>query len=95
MRSLATARDTVLFTVPRLMPSVAASPSDVWREGCWRFVVYPGSARGRPVDIVFVFCLQSRRSAIRSAVLDADTDKVLGPPGSASLPLSRRLYGFS
>jgi len=24
MRSLATARDTVLFTVPRLMPSVAA-----------------------------------------------------------------------
>ena len=90
MRSLATARDTV----PRLMPSVAASPSDVWREGCWRFVVYPGSTRGRPVDIVFAFYLQSRSPAIRSAVLDADTDEVIGPPGSASLPLSRRLYGF-
>jgi hypothetical protein len=77
MRSLATARDTV----PRLMPSVAASPSDVWREGCWRFVVYPGSTRGRPVDIVFAFYLQSRSPAIRSAVLDADTDEVIGPPG--------------
>ena len=23
----------------------AGSPSDVWREGCYRFVVYPGYAR--------------------------------------------------
>jgi len=56
----------------------AAAPSDVWREGCWRFVVYPGSERGRPVDIVFAVYLQSRRPAIRAAVLDADTDEVLG-----------------
>jgi hypothetical protein len=57
----------------------AAAPSDVWREGCWRFVVYPGSARARQVDIVFAVYLQSRRPAIRAAVLDADTDEVLGP----------------
>ena len=57
----------------------AAAPSDVWREGCWRFVVYPGSERGRPVDIVFAVYLQSRRPAIRAAILDADTDEVLGP----------------
>jgi hypothetical protein len=57
----------------------AGSPSDVWREGCWRFVVYPGYARGRPVDIVFAVYLQSRRPAIRAAVLDADTDAVHGP----------------
>ena len=57
----------------------AGSPSDVWREGCWRFVVYPGYARGRPVDIVFAVYLQSRRPAVRAAVLDADTDEVLGP----------------
>jgi hypothetical protein len=60
----------------------AGSASDVWREGCWRFVVYPGYARGRPVDIVFAVCLQSRRPAVRAAVLDADTDEVLGPTGT-------------
>jgi hypothetical protein len=46
------------------------------------FVVYPGHARGRPVDIVFAVYLQSRRPAIRAAVLDADTDEVLGPTGT-------------
>jgi len=56
--------------------------SDVWREGCWRFVVYTGYARGRPVDIVFAVYLQSRRTAVRAAVLDADTDEVLGPTGT-------------
>jgi hypothetical protein len=56
----------------------AADPVDIWREGCWRFVVYPGIAAGRPVDIVFAVYLQARRPAIRAAVLDAATDEVLG-----------------
>jgi hypothetical protein len=60
----------------------AGAPSDVWREGCWRFVVYPGYARGRQVDIVFAVYLQNRRPAIRAAVLDADTDEVLGRAGT-------------
>jgi len=60
----------------------AAAPSDVWREGCWRFVVYPGMARGRRVDIVFAVYLQARRPVVRAAVLDADTDEVLGPIGT-------------
>jgi hypothetical protein len=55
-----------------------AAPIDVWREGCWRFVVYAGVARGRRVDIVFAVYLQSRRPVIRAAVLDAATDEVLG-----------------
>jgi hypothetical protein len=59
----------------------AGAPSDVWREGCWRFVVYPGYARGRRVDIVFAVYLQNRRPAIRAAVLDADTDEILGRAG--------------
>jgi hypothetical protein len=54
-----------------------AEPVDVWREGCWRFVVYPGIMHGRRVDIVFAVYLQARRPAIRAAVLDADTDEVL------------------
>jgi hypothetical protein len=44
--------------------------------------VYPGHARERPVDIVFAVYLQSRRPAVRAAVLDADTDEVLGPSGT-------------
>jgi hypothetical protein len=69
----------------------AGAPSDVWREGCWRFVVYPGYARGRRVDIVFAVYLQNRRPAIRVAVLDADTDEVLGRPAPATLPISSGL----
>jgi len=69
----------------------AAAPADVWREGCWRFVVYPGFARERRVDIVFAVYLQARRPPIRVAVLDADTDEILGRPELASLSLSSRL----
>jgi hypothetical protein len=57
------------------------APADVWREGCWRFAVYPGIVRGRPVDIVFAIYLQARRPAVRAAVIDADTDEVLAPVG--------------
>ena len=42
-----------------------AAPSDVWREGAGVFVVYPGLARGRRVDIVFAVYLQPRRPPIR------------------------------
>jgi hypothetical protein len=54
-------------------------PVDVWREGCWRFVVFQGVAQGRPVDIVFAVYLQPRRPPIRVAVLDGVTDEVLAP----------------
>jgi hypothetical protein len=60
----------------------SAAPIDVWREGCWRFVVYAGVARDRRVDIVFAVYLQSRRPVIRAAVLDAHTDEVLGLAGT-------------
>jgi hypothetical protein len=60
----------------------SAAPVDVWREGCWRFVVYAGVARGRRVDIVFAVYLQARRPVIRAAVLDAHTDEILGLAGT-------------
>jgi len=59
----------------------APAPDDVWREGCWRFVVYPGSAHGRAVDIVFAIYLQARRPPIRVAVLDAKAEGP-GPAGA-------------
>lgn len=56
---------------------VGDAPVDVWREGCWRFVVFQGVARGRAVDIVFAVYLQARRPPIRVAVLDEATDEVV------------------
>lgn len=50
---------------------VATEPNDVWREGCWRYAVFPGIVGGRPVDVVFAVYLQHRRPPIRAAVVDA------------------------
>jgi hypothetical protein len=55
---------------------ISDGPADVWREGCWRFVVFQGAAHGRPVDIVFAVYLQARRPPIRAAVLDARATNV-------------------
>jgi hypothetical protein len=49
-----------------------------------------GCSRGRRVDIVFAVYLQARRPPI-PAVLDADTDEILGRPELVSLSLARRL----
>jgi len=62
----------------------AAEPSDVWREGCWRFVMYPGTAAGRRVDVVFAVYMQGRRPPVRAAVLDAATDEVITGGASAA-----------
>ena len=67
----------------------SAAPIDVWREGCWRFVVYAGFARGRRIDIVFAVYLQARRPVIRAAVLDAHTDEVLGLAETREFPAMR------
>jgi hypothetical protein len=58
------------------------APADIWREGCWRYVLYSGESGDRRVDLVFVVSLWSRRPQVRVAVLDAITDEVLtdAPP---------------
>jgi hypothetical protein len=64
---------------------VSDQPVDVWRELCWRFLVYPGRYGGRDVEVVFAVYLRARRPAVRAAVVDAVTDDVL-PPISALAP---------
>jgi hypothetical protein len=49
---------------------VAAAPVDVWREGCWRFVVYPGMLASRRVDVVFAVHLAGRGAPVRVGMLD-------------------------
>jgi hypothetical protein len=66
----------------------ALKPNDVWREGCWRYVVYPGFANGRAVDIVFAVYLQARRPPVRAAIVDASTDEALARLGTA-IPAQR------
>jgi hypothetical protein len=61
----------------------AAEPVDMWRELCWRYVVYPGELHGRPVELVFAVFLRQHRPAIQAALVDAATGNVLPwPPGS-------------
>ena len=52
------------------------APADVWRELCWRYVVYPGTCDGRPVRIVFAVRLGDRHPEVRAAVVDGTTGEV-------------------
>ena len=72
----------------------SAAPADIWREGCWRYVLYRGEVDDRIVDVVFAVYLRSRRPQVRAAVLDAATNEVLtGRPGHVPGPdTTRPLY---
>jgi hypothetical protein len=61
---------------------LAATPADVWREGCWRFVVYPGVLADRRVEVVFAVHLAGRGVPVRVGVLAAGTE-----PTAVSSPL--------
>ncbi len=66
----------------RYQPYLAdAAPVDVWREGCWRFVVYPGVLASRNVEVVFAVSLAGRRAPVRVGLADAETsDAPFSPP---------------
>jgi len=72
---------------------IATAPADVWREGCWRFVVFPGLVASRPVDVVFAVSLAGRGAPVRVGLLD--TGVGFAPPVRASvegpLEMSNRL----
>ena len=53
---------------------VTAAPADVWREGCWRFVVFPGVLASRQVEVVFAVYLAGRHGPVRVGVLDTEPD---------------------
>jgi hypothetical protein len=44
-------------------------PSDMWRELCWWYVVYPGRDGAMGSDIVFAVEVGSRRPAVHAAVV--------------------------
>jgi hypothetical protein len=75
----------------------SAVPADIWRELCWRYVVYPASYDNRPADLVFAVFLKYRRPAVRAALVDAATGQPLPWPAAATRlgpigPAGGRLY---
>lgn len=63
-----------------------SQPGDVWREGCWRYAVFPGIAEGRMVDVVFAVYMKPRRPPVRAAIVDVATDQALA---SLTIPFQR------
>jgi hypothetical protein len=52
---------------------VTDRPVDVWREGCWRFLVFPGVLGSRRVEVVFAVYLAGRQAPVRVGTLDVAT----------------------
>ncbi len=48
-------------------------PVDMWRELCWRYVVFPAWAGDREAEVVFAVYLRPHRPAIHAALVDAAT----------------------
>jgi hypothetical protein len=85
-RTLSTLRSSAAWRKHRRQIT-EAEPADVWREGCWRFVVYAGSSGERPADIIFAVYLHGRRPLVRTAALDART----GVPAQLTSAPARRV----
>jgi hypothetical protein len=50
-------------------------PIDVWREGCWRYIVFPAMLASRRVEVVFAVYLKPRRAPVRAGIFDATADR--------------------
>src|SRR5215469_11448200 len=53
---------------------ITKEPVDVWREGCWRFAVFPGVLASRRVEVVFAVYLKARHPPVRVGVFDPLAD---------------------
>lgn len=70
---------------------ISATPTDVWREGCWRFAAYPGILASRHVEVVFAVYLTGRRAPVRAGVLDVDAPAPPAPsPRYSSLSVYKK-----
>lgn len=58
-------------------------PTDVWRELCWRYMVFPARAGDRNTEIVFAIFLRHRRPTVHAAMVDAITAEPVPWPAPA------------
>lgn len=64
----------------------ADEPTDIWRELCWRYVVFPVRLGDRDAEIVFGVFLGERRPLIRTALIDAVTGNAVQWPSAPAGP---------
>jgi len=57
-------------------------PLDMWRELCWRYIVFPARLGEREAEIVFAVHLRPHRPVIHAALVDSATGDVLAWPAS-------------
>ncbi|WP_131739305.1 MauE/DoxX family redox-associated membrane protein [Actinomadura roseirufa] len=69
----------------------SAVPLDVWREGCWRFVVFPARMNERDMEVVFAVSTAERDRTVRSAVVQADPADSADSADSAGSDVSATL----
>jgi hypothetical protein len=55
-------------------------PEDVWREMCWRFIVYPARYQDRQTEVVFAVFLQHRRHVVHVALVESSSGAPLEWP---------------
>lgn len=76
-RTLAALHGSAHWRRYRRMLVSPEEPVDVWREGCWRYVVFQGLVASRRVDVVFAVYLKPRRAPVRAGIFDATADRRL------------------
>jgi hypothetical protein len=58
----------------------AEVPVDIWRELCWRYVVFPARVGDRASEIIFAVYLRPHRPVVHAALVDSATGEVLPWP---------------
>jgi hypothetical protein len=58
----------------------AEVPIDMWRELCWRYVVFPARLGDRDAEIIFAVYLRPHRPVIHAALVDSASGDVLSWP---------------
>ncbi|GAA2455509.1 hypothetical protein GCM10010191_88430 [Actinomadura vinacea] len=68
----------------------SAVPLDVWREGCWRFVVFPARLDGRDTELVFAVSTAERDRTVKAAHFPPASPTQAAPsaPQTTSTPTS-------
>jgi hypothetical protein len=66
-------------------------PVDMWRELCWRYVVFPARAGDREAEVVFAVYMRPHRPPVHAAIVDAATGEALSWPA----PAARRGPGWA
>jgi hypothetical protein len=69
-------------------------PIDMWRELCWRYVVFPARLGARNAEIVFAVYLRPHRPVVHAALVDSASGGVLPwPVTQGRRNMRSRLFG--